>query len=83
MASTLAIVAVDYSSAVSQTTILCFKSNRVNMVIPRAWRSDGSFDPNVLNNILAARNAGITYLDIYMFPCRGMSATNQVNDLIA
>ncbi len=61
----------------------CFKSNGISFVITRAWKSNGAFDSVSLTNIKNARSAGIPYVDVYMFPCRGQSATSQVNSLIS
>ena len=61
----------------------CFKNNGIDFVITRAWKSYGDFDSSALSNIQNARNAGINYVDIYLFPCRGQSATVQVNNLVS
>jgi hypothetical protein len=44
--------------------------------------SYGAFDSHGLQNVKNARAAGIPYVDVYMFPCRGKSAADQVHDLI-
>jgi hypothetical protein len=54
-----------------------------NFMIARAWMSYGAYDPNGAKNLASAQAAGIPYTDVYMFPCRGMSASTQVNDLVA
>ena len=54
----------------------------MNFAIPRAYKSYGAFDSNAINNVNNARAAGIPYVDVYMFPCRGKSASDQVSDLI-
>ena len=51
------------------------KKNGYDFAIPRGWRSFGSLDPNVRNNVANAKAAGIKYVDVYMFPCRGQSVT--------
>ena len=61
----------------------CLKSNGVNFVITRAWKSYGAYDSIAIGNINNARSAGIPYVDVYMFPCRGQSAASQVNSLIS
>lgn len=33
------------------------------------YRSSGSVDPNVCTNLNNAKSAGITYREVYMFPC--------------
>ena len=82
ISSTLATKGVDLATAVSQSTFECFKSNGMSFAIPRAYKSYGTFDSNAINNIKNARAAGIQYVDVYMFPCRGKSASDQVSDLI-
>ena len=83
MSATLATKGVDYSTALSVSTHQCLKTNGVSFVIPRAYYSYGAFDPNAPTNIANARAAGISFVDVYMFPCRGKSAATQVNDLVS
>lgn len=59
------------------------KNAGYTFAIPRAWKSYGAFDSNAPANVKNAKAAGIQYVDVYMFPCRGQSATNQVNSLIS
>jgi len=51
-------------------------------MITRGWQSYGAFDSTSIPNLQNARSAGIEYTDVYMFPCRGMSASTQMIDLI-
>jgi len=51
-------------------------------MITRAWQSFGAFDSSSIPNLENARSAGIEYTDVYMFPCRGLSASTQMIDLI-
>jgi len=62
---------VDISAAVSTSNFSCMKSSGMGFAIPRAWCSYGGNDANVKNNVNNARSAGIAYVDVYMFPCRG------------
>jgi hypothetical protein len=55
----------------------------MDFAIPRAWCSYGGIDSNGINSVNNARAAGMPYVDIYMFPCRGKSATDQVNQLFS
>lgn len=61
----------------------CLKQSGESFVIARAWRSYGVFETCGPSNIQNARNAGIEYVDVYMFPCRGLSASSQVSSLIS
>ncbi len=70
---------VDFSTAISETTFKCFLENGMHFAISRAWRSNGSIDPNAVTNIKNARAAGFPNVDVYMFPCRAKSAAEQIN----
>ena len=61
----------------------CIKQAGYSFAIPRAWKSYGAFDSNALANVRNARAAGIPYVDVYMFPCRGQSASAQVASLVS
>jgi len=74
---------VDVSVAVSSTSWTCLKSNGMSFMVARAWKSYGAFDSNAPNNLKNARSAGISYTDVYMFPCRSQSATTQVNSMLS
>ena len=82
LSSTIATTGVDYSTAQSVGTHQCWRDNGMEFAIPRAYYSNGQFDPKGKQNVDNARAAGIPYVDIYMFPCRGKSAQWQVDDLI-
>ncbi len=81
--ATIATKGVDYSTAQSLSTHQCWKNNGISFAIPRAYMSYGAFDSNAITNVRNARSAGIPYVDIYMFPCRGKSAESQVADLVS
>ena len=84
-ASVLAVASakvVDYANAYPLSTHECWKKDGVTQAIARAWRSYGSFDPNAPTNIAHCHSAGFAHVDIYMFPCRGKSATTQVAEMI-
>lgn len=55
----------------------------MSFAIPRAWCSYGAMDWNGVDNVNNARAGGIPYVDVYMFPCRGKDAADQVNELIS
>ena len=74
---------VDFSTPLTLKEFDCFKSNGIGFVIPRSWKSGGSFDTEAIGNIKNAHSAGIPRVDVYMFPCRGKSATSQVASLVS
>ena len=55
----------------------------MHFAIARAWRSSGTMDPNAAQNINNARAAGIPNVDVYLFPCRGKSAADQVSQMVS
>ena len=71
VSSTLAAKGFDYSTLQTKDTHECWKSNGITFVVPRAFHSNGVIDTNGKTNVANARAAGIPYVDIYMFPCRG------------
>lgn len=71
---------VDVSQLVDNWT--CLKNAGYSFAIPRAWKSYGAFDSNAITNVKNAHAAGFKYVDVYMFPCRGKSASDQVSNLI-
>ena len=74
---------VDFSTPLTAKEFDCFKSKGIEFVIPRAWLSGGAFDHNSIGNINNAHAAGIHEVDVYMFPCRGKSASSQVASLVS
>lgn len=44
-------------------------------MIPRAFRSSGTMDPNIIANLNNAHSAGFKYVDVYLFPCPTCSAS--------
>eukprot|EP00347_Sterkiella_histriomuscorum_P006160 403353837 len=60
----------------------CLKKAGYDFAITRAWRSIGVFDQVSLVNLKAAKSTGMDKVDVYLFPCRGMSAADQVDQLI-
>jgi hypothetical protein len=71
---------VDYSQAFSTTTLKCIKDKGYKFAIPRGYRSSGTVDPNVVNNVNNAWAAGFSNVDVYHFPCPkcGTSGSDQV-----
>jgi hypothetical protein len=67
---------VDLSTYASTSVYSCMVSSGYSFAIPRAWCSYGGMDGNAVANVNNARAAGVPYVDVYMFPCRGKSATD-------
>ena len=76
------VLGVDVSQLFSTSTYQCIKSSGYSFAIIRAFRSYGAVDPEAKQGLTNAKNAGLI-TDIYMFPCRGKSATSQVDDMMA
>jgi len=58
------------------------KNAGYQFVIPRGYYSYGAVDVHVVDNLKNARAAGMI-TDIYMFPCKGKSASAQVDQMMA
>ena len=80
--SSLCTLGVDVSQLFSTSTYQCMKNNGYAFAIIRGYCSYGGVDGNVVNNLNNARAAGLI-TDIYMFPCRGKSASAQVDQMMA
>lgn len=81
--SALCTTGVDVSQLYSTSTYSCMKSQGTSFVIVRGYKSSGTVDSYAVANLKNARSAGIKYVDVYMFPCRGKNATTQVNQMMA
>jgi hypothetical protein len=73
-----ATLGVDVSQLFSESTYQCMKTNGYHFVIIRGFSSYGAPDQHAVQGLKNAKAAGLT-TDIYMFPCRGKSATTQVD----
>jgi len=67
---------VDLSTVASVSSFQCLRNNGMSFAIPRAYYSYGAVDGNGATNVNNARAAGIPYVDVYMFPCRGRPAAD-------
>ena len=76
------VLGVDVSQLFSTSTYQCMKNAGYSFAIIRGYRSYGALDPEAKQGLTNAKSAGLI-TDIYMFPCRGKSATSQVDDMIA
>ena len=77
-----ATLGVDVSQLFQTSTYQCMKQNGVQFAIIRGYCSYGGHDVNAVQGLKNAKAAGLI-TDIYMFPCRGKSATAQVDDMFA
>lgn len=67
----LAALGGDISQYYSSGTFSCCVSNGWDFVIVRSYCSYGGTDPNVVATLGQAVAGGITYHDVYHFPCYG------------
>jgi len=79
----LAILGIDFSDRIDNSTVKCLLDSGYNFGTVRAWHSYGEFDPNAVD-ALRDMNAGpLNQTDVYLFPCATMDAASQVHSLIA
>ena len=69
---------VDVSQLFPTSAYQCLKTNGYGFTIVRGYCSFGGLDHNAIQSLTNAKAAGMI-TDIYMFPCRGKSATAQVD----
>ncbi len=82
VAPSLCTLGVDVSQLFSTSTYQCMKNSGYNFAIIRGYCSYGGVDANIISNLNNARAAGLI-TDIYMFPCRGKSASAQVDQMVS
>jgi hypothetical protein len=71
----------DVSVLYSAGTYSCAKDNGWSFMSARSYHSYGGVDPNGRTNVENAKAGGISYTDVYHFPCYGgVSASQQVQD---
>lgn len=84
IASTQAVKGVDFAGAMSVSSARCLVENNIgDFAIVRAWHSYGAFDtdcPGAVSNLLSA---GISKIDVYMFPCPTKDVAQQMKDMVA
>ena len=76
--ATNCVLGVDVSQPFSTSTFQCMKSNGYQFAIVRGYCSYGGVDSHAAQTLTNAKSAGMI-TDMYMFPCRGKSATSQVD----
>eukprot|EP00461_Guttulinopsis_vulgaris_P004728 UN04730 len=76
---------VDVSQLHTVSSLRCMYDQGYHFFIPRGYRSSGTIDPNVLQNIANAKGAGFAEknIDVYLFPQPKGSASpaNQIDTL--
>jgi len=79
----LATTGVDVSTRLTTSTWQCLKNSGKSFGVIRAYRSDGSVDPNAPATVADAWSGGMAHVDIYMFPCPhcSKSAATQVDEM--
>jgi hypothetical protein len=60
---------VDVSQLTSGAVFSCLRSNGYSYVIVRAHHSNGGVDTNSVPTVANAWAAGMTHVDVYLFPC--------------
>lgn len=70
----------DISEPYDHKVFKCCKDKGWSYVIVRSYCSFGGVDPNVKHSLAAAKLGGIATRDVYHFPCKGKSASEQVHD---
>jgi GH25 family lysozyme M1 (1,4-beta-N-acetylmuramidase) len=79
LAICFAVLGVDVSSSYSTSDWECVKNSGRTFGIVRGWHSYGGFDSNVVSTVANGWAAGMSHMDVYMFPCAGKSASSQVD----
>lgn len=75
---------VDMSTLTTLDNLKCLRSNySTNFLAMRAYRSYGAIDPNAKAMIKLAKEAGIDFVDVYMFPCPTKDPIVQADELLA
>jgi hypothetical protein len=69
---------LDLAGSFTTANFQCIKNAGYSFVIIRGYRSTGSLDTAASASLTNAKSVGLA-TDMYMFPCRGKSATTQVD----
>src|SRR3989338_50428 len=75
----------DVSQLISTSSWTCLKNQGYKFAVVRAFQSTGNPDANCPTSVANAHNAGISPVDVYMFPCPkcSASASSQVSSAIS
>ncbi|MDP2434536.1 MAG: GH25 family lysozyme [archaeon] len=66
---------VDISQLTSTGSFQCLVSNGYHFTVVRAYQSNGVPDPNCPASVANAWAGGMSYVDVYFFPCPTCSAS--------
>jgi len=56
----------------------CLKADGIEFAVVRAWHSYGGPDTAAPRTVQSAWDGGLHDVDVYLFPCRSKSASDQV-----
>lgn len=73
--SAFASYGVDVSQPTSVSSFQCMKNDGLDFAIVRTFQSNGVNDPNGVHTVANAWAGGMSYVDVYMFPCPTCSAS--------
>lgn len=77
-----ATLGVDISQPYPASSFQCLRNNGRTFAIIRCYQSNGRVDANCAQSVANAWAGGMSYVDLYMFPCpKCGNAANQVNQL--
>lgn len=60
---------VDVSTVLTLSEVQCLVSDGKIFAVARCWHSTGEVDTNVVATATAAWEGGMSYFDVYFFPC--------------
>lgn len=72
---------LDMAGEKTTANFQCLKNAGFDFVVIRAYRSLGILDAAATQSLINAKSVGFA-TDVYMFPCRGKSASDQVDELV-
>jgi GH25 family lysozyme M1 (1,4-beta-N-acetylmuramidase) len=84
IAAAFATHGVDVSAPTATSSFSCMVNNGYHFAVVRAYRSNGTPDPNGAQTINNARAGGMSNVDAYMFPCPTCgNPAKQMSDTVA
>jgi len=73
----------DAIQTMSVSTFQCLRNSGYQFFVARVWTSNGNYDMTGFQNIKNARDAGMPYVDGYIFPCLSTSCAHAANQVQA